>query len=351
MKITRKWLLVFLPLAAQAVCSNRSINYEIVTGSPTGTYYQIGKNLAKYVAPDACIRLKVLNTHGSVDNAKKLRSSKFPNVKFAIVQNDVMQELILEAKTNKNLQDLVDKLRVIAPLYNEEIHVLSKTNSNIKTFADLKDKRISIGPQGSGTAMTSFLLYKELFGDKPDMANLSRDDFDDALRKLERGDIDAIVKVAGQPVSRLSKKMDASASRHIQLLSYDEKNSAHLPVISYYTTEIQSKNYPWLDHNVQTLSTKAFLITFDYRNPRERRYIKSFVESLRNKLPMLQHLATKGNNTPHPKWKQVKDMCGAKLPGGWKFYDVVDEVCGGSTSHFTNRSNCTAYEVSLGLCK
>ena len=89
----KKWTLqlILFPLIAKAACTGSMINYEIVTGSPTGTYYQIGKNLAKYVAPDACIRLKVLNTNGSVENAKKLRSGKFPNVKFAIVQNDVMQ--------------------------------------------------------------------------------------------------------------------------------------------------------------------------------------------------------------------------------------------------------------------
>ncbi len=50
------------------------IDYEIITGSKIGTYYKIGDDLAKYVAPDADIRLTVLNSKGSIDNVLKLIS-------------------------------------------------------------------------------------------------------------------------------------------------------------------------------------------------------------------------------------------------------------------------------------
>ncbi len=92
-------LLFFTILHASS--SGDFINYKIVTGSKLGTLYKIGEDLSKYVAPDANINLEVLSSNGSIDNVLKLISPKYPNVKFAIVQSDVLQELMRIAKGGK----------------------------------------------------------------------------------------------------------------------------------------------------------------------------------------------------------------------------------------------------------
>ena len=345
---------IALPLMIHAGC-NSHVRYEIATGSKTGTYFQIGNNLAKYVAPDACIKLNVLNTKGSLDNTYKLRSPKYSRLKFAIVQNDVLQQLQEFAKQgNQKAKTLVANLRVLIPLYDEEIHIISKAGSNIKTFGDLRGKTISTGKKKSGTTMTSFLLYKELFAEE--LRHFKNESFDNALLSLEKGEVEAIVKVAGQPVGRMSKQMDQSASQYIQLLSYDERNSVHKPVVSYYTADIKADNYPWLSYDKATLSTKAYLITFNYSNPREKSNIKNFVKSIRSHLSEMQNSATKDTNTPHPKWKQVSDVCGSPLPGGWQYYSVVNEICNTKTSSSALMSQhqeggCSPFQKSLGLCK
>jgi len=335
----------------QAQCKNY-VNYQIATGSTTGTYYQIGKNLSKYVAPSACIKLEVLSTKGSLDNVYKLRSVKFPKLKFAIVQNDVLQELKKFAnKGNKKAKDLLDNIRVLLPLYNEEIHILSRASSNIKTFGDLKDKKLSIGKNKSGTAMTSFLLYKELFNQ--DLKKFKNEGFNDALYSLEHNNTDAIVLVSGQPVPRL-EKMPKSAGKFLRLLSYDEKNTNHNPITSYYTTEIKKSSYKWIDNNTPTLSTKSYLITFNYKNLTERKYITNFVKSIKANLPMLREKATDNPNTPHLKWKQVDDICNlTKLPGGWEYYNIVNNVCGATKVQMSEKklSTCSEYEKSVGLCE
>ncbi len=353
MKNLKKILLVgaiVLPTLSIAIC-NSYTEYEITTGGSGETYIQIGKDLAKYIAPKACIKLKVLTSNGSLDNAYKLRSAKYPRLKFAIMQNDVLQELqrIAKEENNQIAKDLVNNLRVVRPLYNEEIHILSKANSNIKTFADLKGKKISVGPKKSGTSMTSMLLYKELFG--KELTNYKFQKFDDALLDLEKGKVDAIVKVAGQPVSRLNKEMDSSASNFIRLLSYDERNSNHNAVTSYYTTEIKSDSYPWLNNFVPTLSTKAYLITFNYQTNPTKRNIKAFVKALDDNIAtLLRERATRANNTPHPKWKRVSVTCGEPLPGGWKYYEALEDVCG-DVGNSNQSGNCNNYKRSLGLCK
>ncbi len=74
-------------------------------------------------------------------------SPKYPNVKFAIVQSDVLQELMRIAKEGrgrkqKNAKRLIRNIRVLKPLFNEEIHILVRKDSNINSFSDLENKKI-----------------------------------------------------------------------------------------------------------------------------------------------------------------------------------------------------------------
>jgi len=77
-------------LLAAALCVHSgavpaaSAAYKIVTASERGTYFAIGTDLAKFVAPAADIDLEVLPTAGSAANIHLLRYE--PGVKFAIVQ-------------------------------------------------------------------------------------------------------------------------------------------------------------------------------------------------------------------------------------------------------------------------
>jgi len=344
---------LLLPISAMSVCQNQT-TYEITTGSKTGTYIQIGNNLSKYVAPDACIKLDVLTSGGSLDNVYKLISPKYPRLKFAIVQNDVLQELERRAKNGeKKSQKLFESLRVIKPLYSEEIHIIVRADSDINTFGDLKGKRIGISTAKSGTAMTSKLLYRELFNE--DMKNIKYNPYKVNLKDLLREkSIEALVVVAGQPTSKFSKKMGKTADKQIKLISYDEKSAKHKPVESYYTADIYAKNYPWLHNDVSTLTTKAFLVTYNYKNKGTTSKIKKFVESLNNNLTHMQKDSSNAENTPHPKWKQVTNECNPPLPGGWKYHSVVNEVCGSTISSSSSQSQsigCSDDDRVVGLCE
>lgn len=359
---TYKMIGVFLfPMILSATCQETT-KYEIATGSKVGTYFQIGKNLADYVAPDACISLKAINSNGSLDNVYKLVSPDYRKLKFAIVQNDVLQELQKKAKNGKgetklNAQKLVKHLRVIKPLYDEEIHILTRKDSSIKNFGDLKGKTIFIGKPKSGTAMTSMLLYKELFGerlikyktDKALKSDKEGDFFRRALKQLSHKDVDAIIQVAGQPVKNLTKYVVKGSEKIIQLLPYDEKNSNHKPINSYYTADVYAENYHWISEDIPTLTTKAFLVTYNYENIGTTSKIKKFVKSLNEKLPTLQTNSSQKEGTPHPKWKQVSNECNPPLPGGWLYHPVVNEVCNESTV-VRHPALCTADDKTLGLC-
>ncbi len=62
-----------LAIFISPIANSLAIEYKIVTASERGTYFAIGKDLARIVAPAAGIELEVLPTDGSAANVKHLR--------------------------------------------------------------------------------------------------------------------------------------------------------------------------------------------------------------------------------------------------------------------------------------
>src|SRR6186997_2050284 len=142
---------VLSPLAGEA--ADPPVPYKIVTASERGTYIQIGRDLAKFVAPAANVELEVLPSAGSAENVQRLRFE--PGVKFALVQSDVYQAFLdFAAGGNAEAGEMIRPLRVIMPLYNEEIYFIARSDSPLNYVHEIRDARINAGELGSGTALT-----------------------------------------------------------------------------------------------------------------------------------------------------------------------------------------------------
>src|ERR1700761_1065833 len=128
--------LLFVTLAVAA-----NAHYKIVTGPERGTYIQFGNDLSKWVAQPAGIDLEVVASKGSAENVQRMRFE--PGVKLALVQSDVYQAYIDMANAgNPDAGTTIRPLRLIMPLYDEEINVVVRADSPLKTLADIKDKSI-----------------------------------------------------------------------------------------------------------------------------------------------------------------------------------------------------------------
>src|SRR3954468_1226475 len=137
--------------------------FKIATADKRGTYFAIGADLAKLVAPGADIALEVMPTDGSAANIRHLRFE--PGVKFAIVQADVYQAFVDRGTSaNSEAARMIRPLRVILPLYNTEIHYIVRADSEMNFIHDIKDARINGGLVGSGAAFITHTLYKMMFG-------------------------------------------------------------------------------------------------------------------------------------------------------------------------------------------
>src|ERR1044072_4057164 len=169
--------LLALPASAAEVEKN------IMTGGAKGTYIKIGRDIAALAK--ACGQtLNVVESAGSLENFNGVRNRK--NTQFGIVQNDLLEYLKTFEANDKDIQQAVKGVRIMFPLYNEEVHVLAK--KDIANLEGLASKKVAIGVKDSGTYLTATLMLDILQIKDAEKVLLNPDQ---ALPKLQSGEIDA----------------------------------------------------------------------------------------------------------------------------------------------------------------
>ena len=340
-------LAVLVSTALSSVSAPAAVSFKIVTASERGTYIQIGRDVAKFVAPSAGIDLEVLPSAGSGENVRRLRHE--PGVKFAMVQSDVYQAFLdLDMAGNAEAGALIRPLRVIMPLYNEEIYFIARADSTLEFVHELKDVKINVGPLLSGTAMSATTLYRQMFNAPIADANASFLSNEEALVKLT-GDktIDVVVVVAGQPAQLLAD-MKPEARQLIKLLKFDaSRPESGAALKTYFPATVRAASYPnLLTEDLPGVAVKAYLVTYDYALGATVSQLREFARSLCRNFAVLQQ-------TGHPKWREV-DLSLPALGSGWRYYAPMERELR-NCSAIAKRGagpgrSCGQQERGLGLC-
>lgn len=329
------------------------VNYKIVTASERGTYIKIGRDLAQFVGPPAGIQLDALPSAGSAENVKLLRYE--PGVKLALVQSDVYQSFLdIAAGGNSAARALIQPLRVIMPLYNEEIYFIVRADSERNFVHEIKNAKLNAGESGSGTALTSATLYRLMFNEAmPDSASFLSNE--EALAKLVTDKtLDVVAVVAGQP-AKLLVDMKPESRKLIKLLKFDPRHPSSEAVLkTYFPATVRASNYPsLLEADIAGLAVKAFLVTYDFQLRDTSTNLRNMARSLCQNFSQLQE---KG----HPKWKEV-ELALPQLGRGWIYYAptarelracVADTAKLGAVakSRQPPAKMCSQQERILGLC-
>ncbi|MEQ8355736.1 MAG: TAXI family TRAP transporter solute-binding subunit [Kiloniellaceae bacterium] len=184
--------------------------FRIGTGSTAGTYFPIGGIVASAISSPPgsrdCDRggscgvpglvAVAQSTRGSVDNVRQIEEGIIDS---GFSQSDIAywafrgEELFLDGGPLKSL-------RAIANLYPETVHLVARNDSGIKTFADIKGKKISLDRPGSGTRVDALLMLRA-FGLEPDDLDVSALASGAAADALREGEIDGFFFVAGTPAT------------------------------------------------------------------------------------------------------------------------------------------------------
>ena len=330
--------------------SHAAGSFKIVTADQRGTYFAIGADLAKFVAPGADIELEVVPTDGSAANIRLLREA--PGVKFAIVQADVYQAFVDRAATaNREALRIMRPLRVILPLYNTEIHYIARADAAFNYLHEIKSARINGGVVGSGAAFITHTLYKMMFGSLIPESNATYLPNDQALVKLITDkSSDVAVVAAGQPAPIIAN-MKPEAQKFIKLLKFDPTHpSSKAPLSIYAPATVRASSYPnLLKEDFTTISVGAFLVTYDYNLQSTVDYLVRFARSLCANFATLQAQG-------HPKWREV-ELALPPLNEGWSYYGPTSREIRSCLAQKSRPAApakgkaCSSEERILGFCK
>ena len=251
----------------------------IATGPSGGSYFQIAQDI-KNLAGKEGIELQVIPTKGSLENIERLGTGK---VDLAIVQLDALR-FISDVVKQQGL-DLFDKIKVVLNLYPEEIHILTN-RKEIQTFYNLEGKRVSVGPPGGGTAVTAAVLFT-VYDIK---ATVSEEPFEEAVKKLEQGSLDAVFFVGGAPVPFIGKL--GGKFQFVRLPTNPALEQIYLRI------SLGKKQYAWAGADTETYAVPAAIMGLDYRDEKYVTQMQQLVLAILNNRETLE---AKG----HPKWKSA----------------------------------------------
>ncbi|WP_406857104.1 TAXI family TRAP transporter solute-binding subunit [Alsobacter sp. KACC 23698] len=287
--------------AAHAARRDNAVSVGVISGGVSGTYIKIAADLAAVLDGDALRILPVVG-RGSLQNLKDIMFLR--GIDIGIVQLDARQALKVEG-----LQDEADRrLRYIAKLYSEEVHLLA--SSDITDIRQLEGKSVNIDVQGSGTNLTARIIFSAL-GLTPTFTS-----FDQAsgYERLRRGEIQAVAYVAGRPVRSITEFREPDKFHLLSIPFEGPLADNYLPV------SLTAADYPGLirpEESVKTLAVGSILAVFNWpeRSDRYNR-IQRFVDAFFSRFSEFQKPGR------HPKWTDVNLT--ATAPGWRRFKGAQD---------------------------
>jgi TRAP transporter TAXI family solute receptor len=270
-----------IALIALTAAFSAHADVGLATGSSSGTYYAIGQDIKRTCTN---INVQVYESAGSLSNLDRIFADS--KVQYGIVQSDAL--------VYKDLSDhiLMQKIKQIFPLYNEEINIIVNTKSGINKFEDLAGKKVVIGSSGSGNWVTANIIKAKTGIQWTDVEEQPAQ----SMVGLVTGEYDAAIVVAGKPI-KFFQDLGASAANHVKLIPFTN------PAVEgfYVRSSVPEGIYAWQTKPIQTYAVKSVMATYDYKNPVMGQEIGKLVSCIVKNLPQLQQ-------TGHPKWKEVDPL-------------------------------------------
>ena len=155
----------------------------MLAGDVDSTGLRIASDLARVLDNGNGLRIIPMAGKGSIQNINDLLNLKA--VDIAVVQSDVLARF---ARISRQ-PGLQSRIQYVAKLYSEEFHILSRMQ--FSSLQDLTGRRVSFGPKDSGMAITAETVFEA----SAIAVNPLYLDHEDAIERLKRGELDALVYI------------------------------------------------------------------------------------------------------------------------------------------------------------
>jgi len=252
---------------------------KMVSGIKGEVYDQFAHDIQNNTHVD----LIIYPSKGSRDNMNSLLSD---SIQIAFVQYDVLKYM---AKSNPAI---MEKTKVFLPLYSEEVHLITRRNSNIHSLRDLASKVVGMGSENSGTNITAGII-KELSNLQWTTVHI---DFSNSVDALLKDSLDAFFYVGAAPSKYLSS-LDPKIASKLRLVDVRDDSFEE----TFENKEISDDSYSWNKKDVKTISVKSLLlVNVQNIDTASERQLDILYNDLSDNLKGIQW-----NKFSHPKWLQV----------------------------------------------
>lgn len=227
----------------------------ILTGGPSGVYYPLGTTLSGICAkaiPGADVTAEA--TGGSVENLRLLEGD---HGELAFTLGDTLADA-WAGNRRAGFDAPLRKLRAIAKIYTNYIQIVAGDRSGIRTLADLKGKRVSVGPKGGGTELNAVAIFKAAGFSLGDLAEVDHSPFGTSARLVLQGALDATFQSAGLGVESTRHLL---ASGEARLIPIPGEVVARVGSPVYVAATIPANTYYDQTAKVPTASVPNFLVT------------------------------------------------------------------------------------------
>jgi TRAP transporter TAXI family solute receptor len=246
------------------------ISFQIATGSTAGAFFPVGQAIAGLLSHprgvDRCdnsnvcgpagLIMSARTSDGAVDNLIAVNNG---DVESGLAQSDVIAAAVKGAGPFRKL-GAQTHVRVIASLFSEQVHLVVSANSKIKSVADLKGKRVSLGSDGSGVGITAREILAAWRIPETAMKTTHEDAFN-AATLMNQGKLDAFFAVGGVPMDPIT---DLIAHGQARLVPIDGAGRDRLlkTVPSLSPASIAAGAYAG-GGEIQTVSARALWVVRD----------------------------------------------------------------------------------------
>jgi hypothetical protein len=225
----------------------------LATGGTAGTYYPFGGAMAKIWNS----KIKDMNVTAQTSGAsgENVRLINKKEVELALVQSDTL-DFAFNAK--EAFKEPLKGMSAVAVLYPEIVQLVVAAGSPVKSFADLKGKKVGVGAPGSGTE-ANFRQLMDAYGLKKEDFDMRYLSFSESAEAFKDKHIDAFIVTAGIPNAGI---MDVSTQNDIRILDIPADAASKLtqkyPFLA--AVKVPANTYKGQTADVPTVAVNAVLI-------------------------------------------------------------------------------------------
>jgi len=285
---------------------------NVLTGGTSGVYYPLGVALGNAIGKTIPgVKTSVQATKASVENLNLLQAGRG---EIAFTLGDSLSDA-WKGNEEAGFKAPLKKLRGIAAIYPNYIQVVARADSGIKSLADLKGKKISVGAPKSGTELNARAVLHAAGIEYKDFAKVEYLPFGESVELMKNRQIDVTLQSAGIGVSSLR---DLAASVPIVVVPIPEAVIKKINDPAYIHAVIPANTYNGQSADVSTAAVQNFLVTHEGVS---NDIVYGMTKALWTNLPELvaAHAAAKAIDIKHA----LQAMPVPLHPGAEKYYKEV----------------------------